>query len=52
MALAAGGFVVAAVALGLLGLVGLLPMATASAEVTYAGATLPPVGRRSCCSAW
>ena len=37
-----GGFVVAAVALGLLGLVGLLPMATAAAPVTYAGATLPP----------
>ncbi len=40
--LAAGGFVVATVALGSLGLTGLLPMATASAEVTYAGTTLPP----------
>ena len=42
MVLAAGGFVVAAVALGLLGLVGLLPLSSAAAEVTYAGASVPP----------
>lgn len=37
LSLAAGGLVVGAVALGLLGLVGLLPMRAVSAEVAYAG---------------
>ena len=40
MVLASGGLVVGAVALGLLGLVGLLPMHAATASVTYAGATV------------
>lgn len=40
MVLAAGGLVVGAVVLGLLGLVGLLPMETAEAPVAYAGATV------------
>lgn len=39
MALAAGGLVVGAAALGLLGLVGLLSMRTGSAPVTYAGSS-------------
>ncbi|MGH3308906.1 MAG: EamA family transporter, partial [Nocardioides sp.] len=42
LALAAGGLVVGAVALGLLGLVGLLPLHRASASVEYAGATVQP----------
>ncbi|MEO5852924.1 MAG: EamA family transporter [Nocardioides sp.] len=40
MALAAGGLVVGAVALGLLGLVGLLPMDVAGMSVAYAGTTV------------
>jgi drug/metabolite transporter (DMT)-like permease len=40
MALAAGGLVVGAVVLGLLGLVGLLPMDTATADVAYADRTM------------
>ena len=40
MVLAAGGLVVGAVVLGLLGVVGLLPMEVAEAPVTYAGATV------------
>ena len=42
LALAAGGLVVGAVALALLGLVGLLPMHRASAPVEYSGATVAP----------
>jgi drug/metabolite transporter (DMT)-like permease len=42
LTLAAGGFVVATVALGTLGLTGLLPMATASEPVTYAGTSVSP----------
>ena len=42
MALAAGGLLVGAVALALLGLVGLLPLETAEDPVTYAGATVDP----------
>lgn len=38
LSLAAGGLVVGAVALGLLGLVGLLPMEAGTADVSYAGA--------------
>lgn len=38
LTLAAGGLVVGALALGALGLVGLLPMRAGTAEVTYAGA--------------
>jgi len=40
MVLAAGGLVVGAVVLGLLGVVGLLPMEVAEAPVAYAGATV------------
>jgi drug/metabolite transporter (DMT)-like permease len=42
LALAAGGLVVGAVALGLLGLVGLLPLERAGASVSYAGSTVAP----------
>jgi drug/metabolite transporter (DMT)-like permease len=42
LALAGGGLVVGAVALALLGLVGLLPMHRASALVEYSGATVGP----------
>ena len=42
MALAAGGLLVGAVALALLGLVGLLPLETADVPVTYAGSTVDP----------
>ena len=42
LALAGGGLVVGAVALALLGLVGLLPMDRGSASVAYAGATVAP----------
>ena len=41
LALAAGGLVVGAVALGLLGLVGLLPMRASTTSVTYAGHATP-----------
>ncbi len=40
LSLAAGGLVVGTAALGLLGLVGLMPMRSASVQVTYAGVTL------------
>lgn len=40
LALAAGGLVVGAVALGVLGLVGLMPMAATSEPVAYAGRTV------------
>ena len=39
--LAAGGLVVGATVVGLLGLAGVLPMATSTAVVTYAGASFP-----------
>jgi drug/metabolite transporter (DMT)-like permease len=39
IALAAGGLLVGALVVGLLGLVGLLPMRTSAAEVTYAGSS-------------
>jgi len=42
MVLAAGGLVVGAVALGLLGLIGLLPLDTAGSSVTYTGLTAAP----------
>ena len=42
LALAAGGLVVGALVLALLGLVGLLPLDRGSAPVTYAGATVAP----------
>jgi drug/metabolite transporter (DMT)-like permease len=42
LTLAGGGFLVATLALGTLGLTGLLPMATASEPVTYAGTTVSP----------
>lgn len=42
LALAAGGLVVGTFALGLLGLVGLLPLDRGSAPVSYAGATFAP----------
>jgi drug/metabolite transporter (DMT)-like permease len=42
LALAAGGLVVGAVALALLGLVGLLPLHRASATVEYSGVTVAP----------
>ena len=42
LALAGGGLVVGAAALGLLGLVGLLPLHRASASVAYSGATVEP----------
>ena len=42
LALAGGGLVVGAAALGLLGLVGLLPLHRASASVDYSGATVEP----------
>jgi len=42
LALAAGGLVVGAAALGLLGLVGLMPLHGSSAAVEYAGATVAP----------
>lgn len=42
LALAGGGLVVGAVALALLGLVGLMPLHHASAPVSYAGATVAP----------
>lgn len=42
LALAAGGLVVGALALALLGLVGLLPMDRGAAPVVYAGATVAP----------
>ncbi|MGI8645027.1 MAG: EamA family transporter [Nocardioides sp.] len=42
MVLAAGGLVVGAVALGLLGLVGLLPLDAAGSSVTYAGLSFAP----------
>jgi drug/metabolite transporter (DMT)-like permease len=42
LALAAGGLVVGAAALGLLGLVGLLPLNRGTASVEYAGATVAP----------
>jgi drug/metabolite transporter (DMT)-like permease len=41
LALAASGLVVGAAALGLLGIVGLLPLSTSAAPVTYAGAQVP-----------
>lgn len=41
MALAAGGLVVGAAVLGLLGVVGLLPMVAATSPVAYAGTTAP-----------
>ena len=42
MALAGGGLMVGAVALGLLGLVGLMPLHGSSAPVEYAGTTVAP----------
>jgi len=42
MVLAASGLVVGAVALGLLGLIGLLPLDTAGSSVTYSGLTVAP----------
>ena len=42
LALAGGGLVVGAAALGLMGLVGLLPLHRASASVAYSGATVEP----------
>jgi drug/metabolite transporter (DMT)-like permease len=42
LALAGGGLVVGAAALGLLGLVGLLPLHRSSASVSYSGATVEP----------
>jgi drug/metabolite transporter (DMT)-like permease len=42
LALAGGGLVVGTAALGLLGLVGLLPLHRASASVSYSGATVAP----------
>jgi drug/metabolite transporter (DMT)-like permease len=42
MVLAAGGLVVGTVALGLVGLVGLMPFDTATAHVTYANASVEP----------
>ena len=42
LALAAGGLVVGALALGLLGLIGLMPLHGSSASVEYAGATVAP----------
>jgi drug/metabolite transporter (DMT)-like permease len=41
LALAAGGLLVGAVVMGLLGLVGLLPMQATSAATTYAGRSVP-----------
>jgi drug/metabolite transporter (DMT)-like permease len=42
LALAGGGLVVGAAALGLLGLVGLMPLRSASATVAYSGTTVAP----------